>query len=89
LVGGKNVTLTVDSNTVVISASGSGEGGTTEDIEIVEGQGIDIIENIKGQKVISLEPGSITDDYIESISFDKIVQPYGKKIVLNGGNANG
>lgn len=90
-VGGKNVTLSVDGNTIVISAKSSGEGGTgdCDCPEYVEGEGIDITENLKGQKVISIEKGVITDDYISSISFEKIVTPEGSKIIFNGGNANG
>ena len=53
------------------------------------GEGIDVTENLKGQKVVSLEKGAITDDYIGSISFEKIVIPEGSKIIFNGGNANG
>lgn len=91
LVGGKNVTLSVSGNSVVISASGSGEGGGGDCgcPEIIEGEGIDVTENLKGQKVVSLEKGAITDDYIGSISFEKIVIPEGSKIIFNGGNANG
>ena len=91
LVGGKNVTLSVSGNSVVISVSGSGEGGggDCDCPEIIEGEGIDVTENLKGQKVVSLEKGAITDDYIGSISFEKIVIPEGSKIIFNGGNANG
>lgn len=65
LVGGKNVTLAVDGNKVVISASGGGsaEGGS-DCPEYVEGAGIDITENIYGQQEISIEPGAVSDDMI-------------------------
>jgi antitoxin component of MazEF toxin-antitoxin module len=90
LVGGKNVTLSVSGNSVVISASGSGEGGggDCDCPEIIEGEGIDVIENLKGQKVISLEKGAITDDYIDSISFEKIKMSEKTTLILNGGKAN-
>jgi hypothetical protein len=90
-VSGKNVTLTTDGNSIIISAKNSGEGGggDCDCAEIVEGEGIDIVENSKGQKVISLEPGAISDDYISHVSIEKIVQSEGTRIVLNGGNANG
>lgn len=90
LVGGKNVTLSVSGNSVVISASGSGEGGggDCDCPEIIEGEGIDVIENPKGQKVISLEKGAITDDYIDSISFEKIKMSEKTTLILNGGKAN-
>lgn len=89
-VGGKNVTLSVDGNNLIISASGTGGGsGGCDCPEIVEGDGIDITENTKGQKIVSLEKDGITDDYILSVSADKIVQKEGTKIILNGGNANG
>ena len=64
LVGGKNITLTVDGNKVVISAKSSGggstEGGSCDCPEYVEGAGIDITENIYGQKEISVEPSAIS-----------------------------
>lgn len=91
LVGGKNVVLSVDGNSVTISAKGSsGEGsnGGCDCPEITEGEGIDILE-ADGQKIVSLEKDAITDDYIKSISMSKIVQEEGIKLVLNGGNANG
>jgi antitoxin component of MazEF toxin-antitoxin module len=90
LVGGKNVTLSVSGNSVVISASGSGEGGggNCDCPEIIEGEGIDVVENLKGQKVVSLEKGSITDDYIDSISFEKIKMSEKTTLILNGGKAN-
>ena len=90
LVGGSNVTLKVDGNTVTISAraSGGGEGGECYCPEIVEGEGIDIIENTEGQQVISIEDGSISDEMIDYISIEKIVQKEGTTIILNGGKAN-
>lgn len=86
---GRNVTLTTDGNTIVIHSTGSGGGGTGgSGDEVVEGEGIDIELNDLGQKIISLEPGSITDKYIESISVSKLVSDDGKTIILHGGNAN-
>ena len=92
LKGGKNVQLFVEGNDVYITATssgGEGSGGNCDCPEVVEGDGIDITETPQGQKVVSLEKGSITDDYIESISVSKLVQQEGLKLVLNGGNANG
>lgn len=92
LKGGKNVELFVEGNDVYITATGSGgegPGGGCDCPEIVEGEGIDIVETAYGQKVVSLEKGAITDDYIESISVSKLVQEQGITLVLNGGNANG
>lgn len=90
LVGGKNVTLEVEGNTVVISArSSSGEGGGCDCPEYIEGDGIDITENTKGQQVISIENNSISDDMIESVSIDKIVQKEGFTLILNGGSVDG
>lgn len=84
---GRNVTLTTDGNTIVIHSTGSGGTGGSGD-EVVEGEGIDIELNDLGQKIISLEPGSITDKYIESISVSKLVSDDGQTIILHGGNAN-
>ena len=92
LKGGKNVELFVEGNDVYITATGSGgegPGGGCDCPEIVEGECIDIVETAYGQKVVSLEKGAITDDYIESISVSKLVQEQGITLVLNGGNANG
>ena len=92
LVSGRNVSLSVDGNSVIISVTGSGgedPGGGCDCPEIVEGDGIDVTETPYGQKVISLEKGAITDDYIGSISMSKLVQDQEIKLVLNGGNANG
>jgi hypothetical protein len=90
LKGGKNVQLFVEGNDVYITATGGGEGpGDCDCPEIVEGEGIDVTETPYGQKVVSLEKGAITDDYIGSISMSKLVQDQGIKLVLNGGNANG
>ena len=88
LVGGKNVTLAVEGNMVVISASGGGAEGGGDCPEYVEGAGIDITENIYGQQEISIEPGAISDDMISSVSVEKLVTN-GNVIILNGGNANG
>ena len=90
LVGGKNVTLNVEGNTITISAkSGGGTGGDCDCPEYIEGDGIDITENKLGQQVISIEDGSISDDKIESISIDKIVQKEGMTLILNGGSIDG
>jgi antitoxin component of MazEF toxin-antitoxin module len=92
LVGGKNVTLAVQGNMVVISAKsggGSSEGGGCDCPEYIEGEGIDITENIYGQREISIEFGAISNDMIQSVSIDKITNTDGIKLILNGGNANG
>lgn len=92
LVSGKNITLTTEGNSVVISAksSGGGEGGGSCDCpEIVEGEGIDITDNAKGQRVVSLELGSIGDKHIEQVSVSKLVQSEDEILILNGGKANG
>lgn len=90
LVSGRNVELFVENNNVIISAKSSGEGsGNCDCPEIVEGEGIDIVETAYGQKIVSLEKGAITGDYIESIPINKIVQEECTTLVLNGGNANG
>lgn len=86
-VAGRNVHLAKDGNNLVISASGSG-GGTGGD-EVAEGDGIDITLNSLGQKVISLEPGAISDEHIGSISISKLVSDDNATIIFNGGNANG
>lgn len=90
LVGGKNVILDVEGNTITISAKSSGgTGGDCDCPEYIEGDGIDITENKLGQQVISIEDGSISDDKIESISIDKIVQKEGMTLILNGGSIDG
>ena len=90
LVGGKNVILDVEGNTITISAKSSGgTGGNCDCPEYIEGDGIDITENKLGQQVISIEDGSISDDKIESISIDKIVQKEGMTLILNGGSIDG
>lgn len=87
-ISGKNITLTTEGNSIIISAKGGGSG-TCDCPEIVEGVGIDITENYQGQKVVSLESGAITDDFIESVSLSKIVQDEGTILILNGGKAHG
>jgi hypothetical protein len=90
LVGGRNVTLDVEGNTIVISVrSSGGEGGGCDCPEYIEGDGIDITENMKGQQVISIENNSISNDMIESVSIDKIVQKEGFTLILNGGSIDG
>ena len=86
LKAGANVYLEAEGNTVTITAIGGGGGGSG--VDVVEGEGIDVTVNNLGQKVVSLEPGAITDEYIESISISKIVSD-GQTIILHGGNANG
>lgn len=85
LKAGANVYLSAEGNTVTITAIGGGGGGSG--VDVVEGEGIDVTVNSLGQKVVSLEPGAITDEYIESISISKIVSD-GQTIILHGGNAN-
>lgn len=91
LVGGNNVILKAEGNTITISAKSSGGGGSGDGDcpEYIEGEGIDIIENEYGQRVVSIEDGSISNDKIESISIDKIVQPSGTTLILNGGSIDG
>ena len=92
LVGGNNVTLNVKGNTVTISAKSSGGGGTGGDCdcpEYIEGDGIDIEENEYGQRTISIEPGAVSNDMIESVSIDKLVQKEGITLILNGGSIDG
>jgi hypothetical protein len=63
-VGGKNVTLSTDGNTIIISARASvnpDSPGGYDYPELVEGDGIDIVDTPYGQKVVSLEPGAIGD----------------------------
>jgi antitoxin component of MazEF toxin-antitoxin module len=92
LKGGKNVELYVDGNDVYITATGGGSegpGGECDCAEIIEGEGIDIVDTPYGQKIVSLEKGAITDDYIDSISVSKLVQSEDEILILNGGKANG
>lgn len=92
LVGGNNVTIKTDGNSIIISAKASGGGGSGGDCdcpEYVEGAGIDIVENAYGQQEISIEYGAISDDMIQSVSIEKIVYADGATLILNGGNANG
>jgi hypothetical protein len=92
LVGGHNVDLAVDGNNLIISAKGSGgegPGGGCDCPEVVEGEGIDIVETPYGQKIVSLEKGSITDEYIDYVSMSKLVQSENDIFILNGGNAHG
>ena len=87
-VAGRNVNIAKQGNSIVISASGGGGGGVAGD-EVVEGDGIDVTVNTLGQKVISLEPGAISDEHIGSISISKLVSDDNATIIFNGGNANG
>lgn len=88
LVAGKNITLTTKDNNIIIqSVGGGGSGGPS--IEYLEGEGIDITQNEFGQFVINLEKNSIDDEFIESISIEKIVQKENEVLILNGGKANG
>ena len=86
---GRNITIATDGNTVVISAKNSGTGGSCDCPEYIEGNGIDIVETPYGQRVVSLEPGSINTEHIGSISMSKIVQDENEILILNGGKANG
>jgi hypothetical protein len=88
-VAGKNVSLAAEGNNITISATGSGSGGGSCDCpELVEGEGIDIDDLSDGTRLISLEKGSITDEYIKSVSMSKLVQD-DEILILNGGKANG
>lgn len=92
LVAGNNVTLSTDGNTVIISARASvnpDSPGGYDYPELVEGDGIDIVDTPYGQKVVSLEPGAIGDQHISQISLSKLVQEEGEILILNGGKANG
>lgn len=92
LKGGNNVRLFVEGNDVYITATGGGgegPGGGCDCPEIVEGEGIDVVETAYGQKIVSLEKGAITDEYIDSISISKLVQSEDEILILNGGKANG
>lgn len=62
---------------------------TGSDNEYTDGDGIDIITDENGQKVIKVENNSINDTHIESISFSKLVLKDGDTLILNGGNAHG
>lgn len=94
-VAGENVTFQTDGNSIIISATaeggGSGDepGGECSCPEYIEGEGIDIVSNEEGQKVISLEPNSIDDEHIESVSISKITQEEGDTLILNGGSIDG
>lgn len=90
LKGGDNVNLTVENNSVIISAVNTNPTPGGEDCNFVEGEGIDIIEDpTYGSKVVSLEKDFITSEYVKSISTAKLIQEQGITLVLNGGNANG
>ena len=89
LVAGDNIALKTDGNSIIISVTGvpgggGGDGPGCECVEYIEGEGIDIKNN-----VISIEPGSIDDDHIESVSINKLVQDDGSTIILNGGSIDG
>lgn len=55
----------------------------------IEGEGIDIVADENGQRVISLEDNSINDKHVESISISKVTLKDGDTLILNGGSANG
>lgn len=88
LVAGDNIALKTDGNSIIISVTGVPGGGGGDPgcgcVEYVEGEGIDIRNN-----VISIEPGSIDDDHIQSISISKLVQDDESTIILNGGSIDG
>ena len=83
-VEGRNISLETEGNSIKISA-------VVDAIEsdYVEGKGIDIVQNDEGQRVISIEPGSIGSEMIESVSTKQITQEEGEILILNGGGANG
>lgn len=86
-VAGKNVSLDAEGNTIVITATGGGGSGGGG-FDIVEGAGIDVKLNNQGKKVVSLEPNSITDDYVKNVSVSKLVADDTTILILNGGKAN-
>lgn len=89
-VAGRNVTLAIKDNSIIISAAGSGsEGGEGSGFVYTEGEGIDIVENEYGQFVINLEENAINDKHIGAISISKLVQDKDDVLILNGGKANG
>lgn len=86
-VAGKNVSLDAEGNTIVITATGGGGSGGGG-FDIVEGVGIDVKLNNQGKKVVSLEPNSITDDYVKNVSVSKLIADDTTILILNGGKAN-
>lgn len=91
LVAGRNIAMKAEGNNVIIASTASGGGeGDCGCLDLIEGDCIDIIDDdILGQRTIALEKGSITDEYIESISMSKLVQDKNEILILNGGKANG
>lgn len=92
-VSGNNISLKAEGNNIIISAkqtTSDGNGNIVyEGTEYIEGTGIDITDAEDGQKVISLEPGGIPEDYLPPIPLSKLVQDNEITIILSGGNANG
>ena len=60
-----------------------------ENVEYVEGGGINITETQNGQKTISLDPDGIPEEYLPSIPLSKLVQDDKFMIILSGGKTNG
>jgi hypothetical protein len=71
---------------IVVETNGNSLHLSVEDY--VEGDAIDITDE-NGKKVISVEPNSIDDTHIESLSINKITQELGETLILYGGGANG
>ena len=71
---------------IVVETNGNSLHLSVEDY--VEGDAIDIADE-NGKKVISVEPNSIDDTHIESLSINKITQELGEILILDGGGANG
>lgn len=78
IVGEGGIIITPDGNSLHFSAE-----------DYIEGDAIDIVEDEDGKKVISVEPNSIDDTHIESLSINKITQELGETLILYGGGANG
>ena len=91
LVAGRNIAMKAEGNNVIIASTASGGGeGSCDCLELIEGECIDIIDDeVLGKRTIALEKGSITDEYIGSISMSKLVQDENEILILNGGKANG
>lgn len=71
---------------IVVETNGNSLHLSVEDY--IEGDAIDIKDE-DGKKVISVEPNSIDDTHVESLSINKITQELGEILILDGGGANG